>query len=37
VQALEEAGFRVDIRVPNEKHQSIISAINDYLEHQTEE
>ena len=37
VQALEEAGYRVDIRVPNEKHQSIISAINDYLEHQTEE
>ena len=37
-QALEEAGYRVDIRVPNEKHQSLTAAIHDYLEqHQADE
>lgn len=37
VQALEEAGFRVDIRVPNQKHQSLTAAIKDYLEQQNAE
>lgn len=32
VQALEEAGLRVDIRVPNSQHQSVTSAIRAYLE-----
>ena len=36
--ALEEAGFRVDIKAPSEKYQSITTAIKDYLEkHQGEE
>jgi uroporphyrinogen-III synthase len=30
--ALEEAGFRVDIKAPSEKYQSITTAIKDYLE-----
>ena len=32
VQALEDAGYRVDIRVPNDKHQSLTAALRDYLE-----
>jgi uroporphyrinogen-III synthase len=32
--ALEEAGFRVDIKAPTEKYPSITSAIKDYLEKQ---
>lgn len=32
VQALEDAGFRVDIRVPNSRHQSLTAALRDYLE-----
>lgn len=36
-QALEEAGFRVDIRVPNAKHQSLTAALHDYLENQPAE
>jgi uroporphyrinogen-III synthase len=32
--ALEEAGFRVDIKAPSEKYQSITTAIKDYLEAQ---
>ena len=30
--ALEDAGFRVDIKAPSEKYQSITTAIKDYLE-----
>lgn len=30
--ALEEAGFRVDIKAPSAKYQSITTAIKDYLE-----
>ena len=37
VQALEEAGYRVDIRVPNEKYQSLTAAIQAYLEEQEQE
>lgn len=32
--ALEEAGFRVDIKAPSPKYQSITTAIRDYLEAQ---
>lgn len=32
--ALEEAGFRVDIKAPSPKYQSITTAIKDYLEAQ---
>ena len=34
--ALEEAGFRVDIKAPSEKYQSITTAIKDYLEEHQE-
>lgn len=37
VQTLEEAGYRVDIRVPNEKYQSLTTAIQAYLEEHNEE
>ena len=34
VAALEEAGFRVDIKAPSEKYPSITTAIKDFLEKQ---
>jgi uroporphyrinogen-III synthase len=34
VAALEEAGFRVDIKAPSEKYPSITTAIKDFLESQ---
>jgi uroporphyrinogen-III synthase len=32
--ALEEAGFRVDVKAPSAKYPSITTAIKDYLENQ---
>jgi uroporphyrinogen-III synthase len=32
--ALEEAGFRVDIKAPSAKYPSITTAVKDYLENQ---